>query len=243
MPKQPDYWTEDDAADIERQKENRKQKNQPVGGGLNGDATYSGKPTPQTAGKDPNADWRARLDEFYKWAMRSPDEIAQDADVQRIMQIVQTRAGNSSRLRGIGGSSGMSVAASERGMQDALLGVYDQRRQMGYNAMSLGLNDVQGMERLREQARQYDAAKAWEAQQMQYARGMDDAQMWGGVAGGVVGAIGGGLVGGPMGAAAGAGIGSKIGGGLAGSNFGPSAPTYNPNPYGGGGYRPPSSGY
>jgi hypothetical protein len=184
-----------------------------------------------------NADkWRGRVDEFYKYMMMPLDQMLQLPEMQKAMQHVQSLSQTDARLRGMG-ESGFSNLNSERSMQDAALGLQANRQGMGAQALQLGLNDVQGLERLREQQHQFDAGMKMQSDQMAYAQGMDKAQGMGGLIGGGLGAVAGGLLGtaifpgvgtaagAAMGAGLGGSVGAKMGSGVGGL-MGPSAPTY-----------------
>lgn len=178
-------------------------------------------------------EWRGRLDEFYSWANKSPDEMAQEPEMQRMQQIVQMRAQNDSYSRGVSG--GVSNLNSERAMQDALLQTSMQRKQMAGNAVGLGLNDTQGLERLREQARQFDVTGQMQADQQAYQLRAQQQALPFQIGGAVLGAVPGVATGNPMMAVSGAQAGGQIGAGAAGM-FAPAPPAYNPNP--GGLYTP-----
>lgn len=174
------------------------------------------------------AEARQGVDDFVKWANRPMDQMLQDPDVQRMVGSAQNTVRTSDRLAGVEG--GLSNANSERAFMDAAMAIENQRKQMGLQAMNTQFNDIHQVNRLAEDARQFDVRGHNEALRNQHAAQTQQYQTIGAVAGTALGFAP--ALAGPAGMAMlpyTVPAGASIGGGVGGS-FAPAPPAYNPRP-------------
>lgn len=158
--------------------------------------------------------WLAMLQAFFA-EMNKPLDL-NDPLVQNILTGARTSAMSDAASRGIHG--GYSTAMGERAYIDAAAQQQMQRKQLGLQALGMGLPGS-----IQQAENQYGADMNSYLKQQRGAQGI------GGLIGGGLGALGGFALGGPAGAAGGFQLGSNIGAGI-GGQFGGGGP---PPSYGG----------
>jgi hypothetical protein len=179
---------------------------------------------------------REDIDKFYELMM--DPKWMDSPEAQAIKESVMGTRSMGLSDRGFEG--GLAESAVARAGYDAQLGEMARRQGLGLQAKTVGLQDTQGLERLRESQYQYDVSSYDKAHGNQVA----GKQAMGATIGGGLGLIAGGLAGSVVpgaGTVAGAGLGASFGSQIGGSIGGSSAPAYRPPRRGGGG-RTPSSG-
>jgi hypothetical protein len=158
-----------------------------------------------------------------------------DPDVAPIVADIRSRA--STEVSGRGGGGGMADASINKVMADSLLGMQQQRQQVGLAAAQGQIGDERSFLAAQDQAKAALAAGQYQNQVSQYETQRGALQGILGMAGGVIG----GMYGGAGGMSLGSQLGSSVGGMMAGGP--PAQRPYSSSYYGTGSYgRGGSSG-